>query len=94
MIIAVDFDGTIMLPGGNPNAQLIQCLRASQRNGNIVILWSCRTGSRLADAVKFCQKNGLNPNYVNANAPQAIRMLGSDPRKIYADIYIDDKNAR
>lgn len=94
MIIAVDFDGTVQLPDGNPNVQLIQWLRNSQRNGNIVILWTCRAGTRLIDAVKFCQKNGFNPNYVNANAPQAIRMLGHDPRKIYADIYIDDKNAR
>ena len=94
MIIAVDFDGTIMQSDGSPNVQLIHWLRGNQRNGNIVILWSCRTGSRLVEAIKFCQRNGLNPNYVNANAPQAIRMLGSDPRKIYADIYIDDKNAR
>ena len=94
MIVAVDFDGTLQLPDKSPNTLLIQTLARSQRRGDIIILWSCREGKSLAEAVEFLRKNGFVPNYVNQNAPQAIRMLGGNPRKIYADIYIDDKNAR
>lgn len=90
MIIAVDFDGTLYA-NGQPNTALICDLRAKQAQGHIVILWTCRTGHRLNEAVKILRQNGLMPNFVNQNAPQAVAMLKADPRKIYADIYIDDK---
>lgn len=37
---------------------------------------------------------GLRPNLVNENAPQTVKALGYNPRKVLADIYIDDKNFR
>ena len=94
MIIAVDFDGTLQFADGKPNLNLISKLLAEQRKGNTVILWTCRERKRLQEALLFLQKNGFRPNFVNQNSPQAIAMLGHDPRKIYADIYIDDKNIR
>lgn len=94
MIIAVDFDGTLQFPDKNPNAGLIAKLQTEQRRGNTVILWTCREGKRLQEALLFLQKNGFKPNLANQNSPQAIQMLGHDPRKIYADIYIDDKGIR
>lgn len=59
--------------------------------GDTVILWTCREGRRLAEAVAFLRNNGLVPNFVNANCPQGIRRMGHDSRKVYADVYIDDK---
>lgn len=94
MIIAVDFDGTLQSESGVANDTLIARLRQAQRNGDVVILWTCRHGKRLQDAVSFLRSRGFAPNYVNVNAPTAIRQLGYDSRKIYADVYIDDKNAR
>lgn len=94
MIIAVDFDGTLQLPDKKPNQILIERLKNEQRQGNIIILWTCREGKRLQEALKFLVMNGFKPNYINENAPQAIKMLGHNPRKVYADIYIDDKNIR
>lgn len=91
MIIAVDFDGTLEEKGA-PNYLLISELRARQARGDCIILWTCRTGKRLSEAVSFLRKSGLVPNYINQNAPQAVAMLGADPRKIYADVYVDDKN--
>lgn len=91
MIIAVDFDGTLQLPDGNVNAALFHALRHKQQQGDIIILWTCRSGHRLTEAVCFCLQNGLRPNYINQNPPKVIKMLGHDPRKIYADLYIDDK---
>lgn len=93
MILAVDFDDTLKI-GGQPNLLLINQLRAAQQRGDVLILWTCRDGRRLEEAVQWCAKQGLVFNYVNENCPQAIRMLGHNPRKVYADIYIDDKSMK
>lgn len=93
MILAVDFDDTLQI-GGQPNLLLINQLRAAQKRGDVLILWTCRDGRRLEEAVQWCAKQGLVFNYVNENCPQAIRMLGHNPRKVYADIYIDDKSMK
>ena len=90
MIIAVDYDGTLVTRGV-PNRALISQLRHRQKTGDIVILWTCRERKSLQEAVAELRGFGLIPNYINCNCPQAIRMLGHDPRKIYADVYIDDK---
>ena len=94
MIIAVDFDGTLACRKGGklvPNIGLINWLINMQMSGNAVILNTCRTGESLREAVVFCSKYGLGLNAVNENLPQSISMLGYNPRKIYADVYIDDK---
>ena len=91
MLIACDFDGTLY-KDGQVNQKLIAYLRKMQKSGNIVILWTCRNPAMIAEAVGILRQYGFVPNFVNQNAPSAIKMLGHDPRKIYADIYIDDKN--
>lgn len=93
MIYAVDFDGTLFADG-KANERLIGFLRARQRTGHTVILWTCREGRRLAEAVRLLRDNGFSPNYVNANCPEGIRRLGHDSRKVFADVYIDDKCQR
>lgn len=90
MIFAVDFDDTLMI-NGEPNVRLFQVLRQQQAAGSRIILNTCRAGKRLQEAVVFCQKNGLRLNAVNDNIPETIMKLGYNPRKIFADVYIDDK---
>ena len=92
MTIAVDYDGTLK-NGEQMNLGLIGNLKARQRNGDIVILWTCRAGTRLNEAINELARVGFKPNLVNQNTPQTIMKLGYDPRKVLADIYIDDKNA-
>lgn len=92
MIIAVDFDGTLANKG-EPNIVLIKRLIAEQRRGNTVILWTCRQNQSLVDALEFLARYGFRPNLVNRNTPEIVRRQG-DSRKIYADIYIDDKAVR
>jgi hypothetical protein len=93
VIIAVDFDDTIRI-GKEPNIPLISRLRQMQSQGVTIILWTCREGNRLREAVQYCRGHGLQPNYVNCNPPEVIRRFGYDPRKIYADVYIDDKSMK
>jgi hypothetical protein len=91
MIIAVDFDDTICI-NGKANTGLISRLQMEKRKGAIIILWTSRQGKRLKDAVAFCGRHGLFLDAVNENVPDTIRILGYNPRKVVADIYIDDKN--
>lgn len=94
-IIAVDFDGTLCdecWPEiGAPNLKLIGELIYRKSLGNKVILWSCRAGERLEQAVEWCNSYGLMFDAVNDNIPEIIEKYGSNSRKITADIYIDDK---
>lgn len=93
MIVAVDFDGTLYR-SGKTNAALIEHLTQLQAAGNTVILWTCREGGSLKEAVKILRNAGFIPNCVNQNAPEGIRRMGHDSRKIFADWYIDDKAMR
>lgn len=93
MILAVDFDGTLY-DGRNVNTSLLAKLNKHKRKGDIVILWTCRDGERLMEALTILDNNGFRPTLVNQNAPQTIQTLGYDPRKILADVYIDDKALR
>lgn len=93
MIIAVDFDGTLKI-NDTANIGLIQRLKQAQRKGDTVILWTCREGNSLAEALLFLQRVGFRPNYVNSNCPEGIRRTKCDSRKIFADVYIDDKSAK
>ncbi|MCR5272913.1 MAG: hypothetical protein K6E13_08020 [Lachnospiraceae bacterium] len=94
-IIAVDFDGTICedrFPEcGFPNLSLIKELIRQRSEGDKLILWTCRTGRDLEAAVSFCRFHHLEFDAVNCNLPQTIERYGSDSRKIFADVYIDDK---
>lgn len=95
-IYAVDFDGTLHFGEypdiGKPNTALIDYLRMKQLTGSKIILWTCRCGRYLDDAVRFCTSQGLTFDAVNENLPEMIQLFGNDSRKIYADHYLDDKN--
>ncbi|MDX9848103.1 MAG: hypothetical protein RBT74_14055 [Tenuifilaceae bacterium] len=93
--IAVDFDGTIVenrYPGiGKPMLFAFETLRAMQQRGLTLILWTVRQGKELEDAVAFCRENGVEFYAVNANYPEE-KLDNETPRKIVADIFIDDRN--
>lgn len=94
-VIAVDFDGTLCenkFPQiGEPNLLLIGILLELQKSGHKIVLWTCRSGEMLDDAINFCKSLGLEFDAVNSNISERIEKFGNDPRKIGADIYIDDK---
>lgn len=94
-VIAVDFDDTLCAGKwpdiGEPNYKLIEYLKDQQAAGVRLILWTCRCGTMLSNAVEWCREYGLEFDTVNENLPELIESYGSDSRKINADIYIDDK---
>ena len=80
MVIAVDFDGTIVR-NGKTDRELITYLLEEQKNGSKVGLWTCRTGDARERAIEFCRKNGLVFDFVAEG-------------KVYADCYLDSKAKR
>lgn len=96
-IIAVDFDGTLCSDCypkiGEANEGLIRRLKELQAGGDRLILWTCRQGVPLEEALHFCLLRGLRFDAINENLPEIVELYGSDSRKIYADIYIDDRSA-
>lgn len=96
MIYAVDFDGTLCedrFPEiGNPHTGRIEAVKQLQNLGHKVILWTCRNGQPLIDAVEWCLAQGLQFDAVNENLPEVREKWGGDTRKVYCDKYIDDKN--
>ncbi|MBE6015889.1 MAG: hypothetical protein E7241_11115 [Lachnospiraceae bacterium] len=95
MIIGVDFDGTLSLgewPACGPaNLGLIKYLNKRKAKGDKLILWTCREGADLRNAVRFCKENGLEFHAVNDNVPETIAKYGNNSRKITCDYYIDDR---
>ncbi len=91
MVVAVDFDGTITKDYDFPhNIGVLRdgCKDAIDyiREKHKVVIWTCRSGEYLAEAVKFLNDNGIEYDGINAD------IYHKTDRKILADIYIDDKN--
>ena len=96
MTIAVDFDGTIVEHNypriGKPLPFAFDVLRKlSQEEHHRLILWTMREGELLQEAVDYCAKHGVYFYAHNKNYPEEEYQEG-DPRKIGADVYIDDRN--
>ncbi|HHT61282.1 MAG: hypothetical protein KBB61_04525 [Paludibacteraceae bacterium] len=96
MIIAVDFDGTIVehdYPAiGKPIPFAIDVLKRLQEEcHHQLILWSVREGDLLDEAVEYCRQNGLEFYAVNKNYPEEQPTDGAS-RKLNANLYIDDRN--
>ena len=97
MIFAIDFDGTIcteLWPEiGEPVREVVEFIRELQERGDRWILYTMREGDTLEQAVTTLAKLGLRPDAINDNLPERCARFDNNPRKIYADIYIDDHNA-
>lgn len=100
--VAVDFDGTLCADAfpevGAPNRAVIGYVKRLAADGSKIILYTSReNGTRklLDEAVAFCKEQEIPLYAVNENPgnPHAakIGLKPSDGRKVYADLYIDDK---
>ena len=78
--------------GGVGKTTTIGKLAGKLKNqGKKVILWTCRCGDLLEEAVAWCRMFGLEFDAVNENVAQTLEQYGTESRKISADVYIDDK---
>lgn len=95
-VFAVDFDGTLCENAwpeiGEPRYNIINLIKELRKNGHKIILWTCRDGMALVDALTWCSDYGLFFDAVNDNLEEHKRLFGGNSRKIMADYYIDDKS--
>lgn len=97
-ILAVDFDGTLVenkFPNiGAPDWVISKVVKAYQEQGWKIILWTCRTDDMLQEAVDFCANTlGIQFDAVNQNLPEVQQFYGGDTRKVFANMYLDDRSA-
>src|SRR5574344_1073615 len=97
MIIAVDFDGTIVehrYPEiGREIPFASETLRMLIADHHKLILWSVRQGKLLDEAVKWCSDRGIEFYAINKDFPEENEEYNNHySRKIKADVFIDDRN--
>jgi len=102
LIIAVDFDNTIcdskfpVIFGIKKGAK--RFVRKLKDDGHELILWTCRCNGTLKSAIEWLNQNDLDVfDAYNENTESWKKIfpdLADDDvgPKIYADVYIDDKN--
>ena len=100
--IAVDFDGTLCedcFPEiGEPKPLVIEYIKRQAAAGAQIILYTCReNGTKrnlLDEALQFCTEQGIELYAVNENPDNTFPEeygTSSGKRKVFADIYIDDR---
>lgn len=95
LVIAIDFDGTIVeqkfpeIGALKRDAKIY--INTLFKQGHHIIINTCRTNQHQKDVEKFLRDNEISYSYINENMPELIREYNEDCRKISADIYIDDK---
>ena len=99
MIIAVDFDGTIVehkYPEiGKEIPFATATLRQLIKDGHKLILWSVREGDLLQEAVDWCEQHGVRFYAVNSDLDEDAGENSESKhfsRKIKAHLFIDDRN--
>ncbi len=96
MRIAVDFDGTLSITDKYnqnnefPRLDVINQCKKAKEAGNFLILWTCRGGIWLEEAIKFCKQYNLEFDTINKNIPNFVYYNISN--KVVADLYVDDKS--
>lgn len=96
MIIAIDFDGTISrgkfpaIDGLQPYAK--ETINSLYEAGHYLIINTCRSGEALLEAINWLLSQGIHFHRVNDNHPEQSAIYNNNSRKIYAHVYIDDKN--
>ena len=93
MLIAVDFDGTIVTHEypriGKEIPFAIDTLKRLQQYPDYqLVLWTVREGQELEEAVEFCRQRGLEFYAVNNNYPEVILIKRSDRIELIDDEYL------
>ncbi len=96
MIIATDFDGTIVenkYPAiGAEMPFATETLRMLIRDRHRLILWTVREGKTLEEAIEWCRERGVEFYAVNKDFPEEDEEKNKHfSRKIKADFFIDDR---
>ncbi|UTW62028.1 hydrolase [bacterium SCSIO 12741] len=96
MVIAIDFDGTIVEDRypeiGEPKIFAFETLNEMIKARHQLILWTRREGQLLEDAVEFCRENGIEFYSVNHSYPGEDFNEDDGSRKLNCELFISQKN--
>ena len=96
MIIAVDFDGTIVRHRypkiGEELPFATETLRMLIREGHRLILWTVREGKLLDEAIEWCRDRGVEFYAINRDFPEEDATGSGFSSKLKADLFIDDRS--
>jgi hypothetical protein len=94
LVIAIDFDGTIveqkfpeigkLLPGA------VKAIRQLKEDGHKIIIWSCRSLKEHIDEAKYFLNYYEIPFDAFNRSIKGATKIETFP-KVYADVYIDDR---
>ena len=90
MIIALDFDGTVVTheyPYVGEDIGAVPVLKELTAAGHQLILFTMRSGKLLDEALAWFERNGIELYAVNENPEQKS---WTSSVKVHANIYIDD----
>ena len=86
MIIAIDFDGTIVKHQypfiGEEVPHALESINKLDQDGHILFLWTVRVGNELQQAIRWLKNK----------APTIIVPETRPGQKVFASVYIDDMN--
>jgi ribonucleotide monophosphatase NagD (HAD superfamily) len=104
-ILAVDYDGTLFEGSwpekGKPILNVVEKVKEFKNNGSEIVLWTCREGSSLEEAIQRCKEElDLEFDAINSNASTASEYIKEKEkigeifctRKIFANFYLDDRS--
>lgn len=97
-IIALDFDGTLFTQApypemGDPIPEMIDKVKELEEAGHKWILWTCRGGQGLQDAVDACIAQGITPDAVNSDIEEvkATEFGQNKSQKPHCTVLVDDR---
>ena len=97
MIYAIDFDGTIVEHAYpdicKPIYNMLEIIRKLKEDGHSLILWTCRYGEKLEEAKTWLKEQKVYDCFdaFNENLPAQKEYFGNDTRKVFANVYVDDR---
>jgi hypothetical protein len=96
---AIDFDNTIAFTQYpkilHPLPYAFSALHLLKRQGNTIILWTCREGDALQEALNWLKEKGnFTPHFTNEHNPEfgESKKYNCISRKIGCDYFIDDRS--
>lgn len=103
MLIAIDFDGTVVehkFPAiGEPLPHAVRVLKRIAAEGGKLVLWTCREDhpadpaqNYLTQAVEWLREHDIPLHAVNELPPEDEFRDYGPRRKVFAHVYLDDRN--
>lgn len=95
LVIGVDFDGTLVEEAfpeiGALKQETVEFINQAKKQGHLIIIWTARSNQKADEAKEFLEKNNIYYDYFNENPEDPYALRGEQGRKIFCDIYLDDR---